>query len=101
MSRKSRGDFSWDSSTSGSSAGASAKAAISPYEIRRPLAACTTVLGSVVSSATGTFHSRATLSSNTRRIWAPAMRSLEKYPVTERLPTVNILPRPPRLQLRP
>ena len=102
MRRKSSGDLSSASPTSGSSDGTRAKAATSPYEMRRPLEACTTTPGSVVSSPAGMLHSRATLSSSTRRIRAPASRRFVKYPRTAMLPTVIIVPPDPRPpQLRP
>ena len=65
------GCFSSDSSTFGSSAGTVANCAISPYVMRRPLAACTTVLGSVETSASGTPHLSAAACISTRRAWAP------------------------------
>ena len=59
----------------GSSAGTLANFATSPYEMLRFDFLWMTLLLSVVSSATGTFHSAATASSSTLRACAPACRS--------------------------
>jgi hypothetical protein len=53
----------------------------------RPDTVCTTVLGSVVSSAAGTPHFSAAASMSTRRACAPAMRSGVQYPSVEMLAT--------------
>ena len=74
ISRNWAGFFRSASVICGGSAGTVANLTTSPYEMRRPDFACTTTLGSVLNSSTGTLHCRATLSSSTRRACAPPMR---------------------------
>src|SRR5688572_681473 len=59
--------------------------------------ACTTTLGPVVSSPTGTPQRSATASRSTRRACAPARRSGMKYPGVERLAPVICAPPKPGL----